>query len=147
YYVLLRLTPGHRQLSFSTLAPAVVAHSMGGLTLRRWWAEPRRRCPHPPCDHAGRAAPRHRLARFAFSRNARQLRPAALAAGLAEREPPGRAARFTCFYANCDNIIFPPSSATPGECRQPASVRRRARRHGRQRRAAGRNCCAASARG
>jgi triacylglycerol lipase len=34
---------------------------------------------------------------------------------LVVREPPGRWARFTCFYSHCDNIVFPPSSATlPG---------------------------------
>ena len=34
---------------------------------------------------------------------------------LAAREPAGRAARFTCFYSHCDNIVFPPATATlPG---------------------------------
>jgi hypothetical protein len=27
-------------------------------------------------------------------------------------EPSGRAARFTCWYSNCDNIVFPASTAT-----------------------------------
>ena len=30
-------------------------------------------------------------------------------------EPPGRAALFTCWYSNCDNIVFPTSTAAlPG---------------------------------
>ena len=27
-------------------------------------------------------------------------------------EPRGLAAQFTCWYSNCDNIVFPPSTAT-----------------------------------
>ena len=30
----------------------------------------------------------------------------------AAAEPSGRAARFTCWYSNCDNIVFPASTAT-----------------------------------
>jgi hypothetical protein len=34
---------------------------------------------------------------------------------LAPRETAARRARFTCFYSHCDNIVFPPSTATlPG---------------------------------
>ncbi len=31
---------------------------------------------------------------------------------LAAREPAGRAARLTCFYSHCDNIVFPATVAT-----------------------------------
>lgn len=31
---------------------------------------------------------------------------------LAAQEPPGHEGRFTCFYSNCDNIVFPPATAT-----------------------------------
>lgn len=95
------------------LAPVIVAHSMGGLALRRWWAE------------SGDDARVHRaitlgtphhgtwLARFSFSRNGRQMRPASgWLRTLAAREPAQRAARFTCFYSHCDNIVFPASTAT-----------------------------------
>ena len=33
-------------------------------------------------------------------------------ASLAAQEPAGRRALFTCFYSNCDNVVFPASTAT-----------------------------------
>lgn len=98
------------------VAPVAVAHSMGGLALRRWWAE------HGDDARIHRAitigTPHHGtwLARFAMSRNTRQMRRGSpWLATLAAREPAGRGARFTCFYSHCDNIVFPPATATlPG---------------------------------
>ena len=94
-------------------APVVVAHSMGGLVLRRWWAE---HGDDARIHHAITIASPHHgtwLARFAFSRNARQLRQrCGWLQALAEREPFGRYRRFTCFHGHCDNIVFPASSAT-----------------------------------
>ncbi len=93
--------------------PVIVAHSMGGLALRLWWA-----------GHGGDARVRHAmtlgtphhgtwLARFAMSPNARQMRQQSpWLRALQAREPAGRAQRFTCFYSHCDNIVFPPSTAT-----------------------------------
>ncbi len=97
-------------------APVVVAHSMGGLALRRWWAE---NGDHGRVHHAITIGTPHHgtwLARFAMSRNARQMQQhSPWLATLAAREPPGRAQRFTCFYSHCDNIVFPPATATlPG---------------------------------
>jgi triacylglycerol esterase/lipase EstA (alpha/beta hydrolase family) len=96
--------------------PVIVAHSMGGLALRRWWAE-----------HGGDTrvlhaitlgTPHHGtwLARFAMSPNARQMRQQSpWLQALKARELAGRAQRFTCFYSHCDNIVFPASTATlPG---------------------------------
>jgi len=97
--------------------PVVVAHSMGGLALRRWWA-----------GQGGDAARVHHaitigtphhgtwLARFALSPNGRQMRQGnAWLQALAAGEPAARRARFTCFYGHCDNIVFPPRTATlPG---------------------------------
>jgi triacylglycerol esterase/lipase EstA (alpha/beta hydrolase family) len=96
--------------------PLVVAHSMGGLALRCWWAA-----------HGGDARLHHavtlgtphqgtRLARFGLSPNARQMRPASRwLQALAAREPAGRAARCTCVVAACDNVVFPaPLAAWPG---------------------------------
>lgn len=94
-------------------APFVVAHSMGGLAVRRWYAEQ---------PDAGRVrhvltigSPHHGtwLGAFAFSRNGRQMRRRSRwLAALAAREAPARRQRFTCFYGHCDNIVFPPSTAT-----------------------------------
>jgi triacylglycerol lipase len=42
-----------------------------------------------------------------------QISPLAADAGGARTG--GRASRFTCFYSHCDNIVFPPATATlPG---------------------------------
>jgi triacylglycerol lipase len=105
---------GIRRLESSTgLAPVVVCHSMGGLAFRRWWAD---QADDARVHHAITLGTPHRgtwLARFAMSRNARQMRQgSAWLATLAAREPRGRGQRFTCFYSHCDNIVFPPSTAT-----------------------------------
>ncbi|MGC4078497.1 MAG: alpha/beta fold hydrolase [Rubrivivax sp.] len=97
-------------------APAVVAHSMGGLALRRWWAE---RGDASRLHHAITIGTPHRgtwLARFAFSLNGRQMRQdSGWLRSVAERESPELARSLTCFYSHCDNIVFPPSTATwPG---------------------------------
>lgn len=112
-----RIEAGMRQLEAATgLPPVIVAHSMGGLALRRWWSEQGddRRVHHVitiGTPHAGTW-----LARFAMSPNARQMRQrGAWLTGIASREPAARAQRFTCFYSHCDNIVFPPATATlPG---------------------------------
>ncbi|MDP1902011.1 MAG: alpha/beta fold hydrolase [Rubrivivax sp.] len=105
---------GVRKLEDSTgVAPVVVCHSMGGLALRRWWVE---RGEDARVHHAVTLGTPHHgtwLARFALTRNAQQMRRASRwLLALASTEPSGRAARFTCFYSHCDNIVFPPATAT-----------------------------------
>lgn len=95
------------------LPPIVVAHSMGGLALRRWWLEPGNLARLHHVITLG--TPHHGtwLARFALSPNARQMRQhSPWLAALARRESPELGARLTCFYSHCDNIVFPPSLAT-----------------------------------
>jgi hypothetical protein len=95
------------------MPPVIVAHSKGGLAVRRWWAE---RGDDARVHHLVTIGSPHHgtwLARFAFSRNGAQMRQASSWLGaLAEREPSGRCRRLTCFYGHCDNIVFPPSTAT-----------------------------------
>jgi triacylglycerol esterase/lipase EstA (alpha/beta hydrolase family) len=97
------------------LPPVIVAHSMGGLAVRRWLAE---------AGEAGEARAHHIvtigtphrgtwLARLALSLNMREMRiDSPWQQLLGKREPAQRPARFTCFYSHCDNIVFPPSTAT-----------------------------------
>lgn len=94
-------------------APIVVGHSMGGLALRRWWRT---------CGETGRVhhlitigSPHHGacMARFAAAPNARQMRRGQrwLSDLDAAEQAPARQ-RTTCFYSDCDNIVFPATSAT-----------------------------------
>lgn len=95
------------------LAPVIVAHSMGGLATRAWL----RRC-QGDARISGVitiGSPHHGtwLARYAFSRNARQMRRhSRWLADLFDNESAARRARFTCFYGHCDNIVIPAATAT-----------------------------------
>lgn len=93
--------------------PIIICHSMGGLAVRAWWRfsagrRPVRRIITIGSPHGGTW-----LARFSRSANGRQmqLRSAWLAALEASEEitplPP-----MTCWYSNCDNVVFPASTAT-----------------------------------
>ena len=101
------------------LAPVIVGHSMGGLALRCWWAEQEG---EGRVHHAITMGSPHSgtwLARFALTRNSRQMRQGSVwlrdLQRLEASRPPGRASRITCFYSHCDNIVFPASTATlPG---------------------------------
>lgn len=105
-----------RRLEDATgMPPVAVAHSMGGLVLRRWWADAAPGRLH----HAITIGTPHQgtwLARWGPSRNARQMRPGSpWLRALAAAEPAARAASFTCFHSNADNVVFPPRLATlPG---------------------------------
>jgi len=96
-------------------APVLVCHSMGGLAARAWL----RQCGDPArlahvvtigTPHAGTW-----LARFSRRVNGLQMR---VGCDWLQRLGPSEAAatgRFTCWFSNCDNIVFPPSTATlPG---------------------------------
>lgn len=95
------------------LAPVVVAHSMGGLSVRAWMRK------HVGDDRVHHvvtiASPHHGtwLARYGRSRNALQLRIGGpWLIELSHSEPSSRYRRFTCFYGNCDNMVFPMEVAT-----------------------------------
>lgn len=100
--------------------PLVVAHSMGGLAVRAWLS----RCQdREPVEHVVTIGSPHGgtwLARFGVSPNGLQMRrPNRWLDELQAAEQQRRGAQpyacFTCFYSHCDNIVFPPSTATlPG---------------------------------
>ncbi len=98
------------------LAPVLLCHSMGGLAVRAWLrvhdADGRvHRVLTLGTPHGGTW-----LGRFSRAVNGRQMSLAGeWVRALQKAEPVGRAALFTCWYSNCDNIVFPASTATlPG---------------------------------
>ena len=102
-------------------APVIVCHSMGGLAARAW------RALTPDADERVQhivtiGTPHHGtwLGRFSHVTNGKEMRQegpwlTALREREAQRWPQGAYARFTCWYSNADNIVFPASTATlPG---------------------------------
>ncbi len=98
------------------LPPLLVCHSMGGLAARAWLKAMRS---ESRIAHVVTLGTPHRgtwLARFSRLANGRQMQLSggwhqALDAGMQA----DRHALFTCWYSNCDNIVFPSSTATlPG---------------------------------
>jgi triacylglycerol lipase len=96
--------------------PVVVAHSMGGLAVRAWldkFDADRRvhRIITVGTPHSGTW-----LARYGRTVNSREMSlKSPWLIGLAAQSSSQRHALFTCFYSNCDNIVFPASTATlPG---------------------------------
>ena len=93
--------------------PLLVCHSMGGLAARAWLkimrAEAR-------VHHVVTIGTPHRgtwLARFGHGSNNQQMRLMSdWQAQLDHDMPADRHARFTCWYSNCDNLVFPTSTAT-----------------------------------
>ena len=97
------------------MAPVVVGHSMGGLVVRAWLRS-------LPADSA--AARVHRVITLGTPHGgtwagcfSRSVNGQQMALGgewvrqLQQEEPAARAARFTCWYSNCDNIVFPAGTA------------------------------------
>jgi triacylglycerol esterase/lipase EstA (alpha/beta hydrolase family) len=93
--------------------PLLVCHSMGGLAARAWL---RSSAPGRVCHVVTIGTPHGGtwLGRFSHLHNGRQMRLGsqwvrALPQDIASQVP------FTCWYSNCDNIVFPASTATlPG---------------------------------
>ena len=113
------------------LAPVIVAHSMGGLAARAWLRSRVQRTRSDGQQEAARIitiGTPHRgtwLARLAMSANARQMRQdSAWLAALAGVEPPSLAGLFTCWWSECDQIVYPaPTAVLAGsEARQIRGV-------------------------
>ena len=97
-------------------APLLVCHSMGGLAARAWL---KRMKAEARVHHVVTIGTPHHgtwLARFGHGHNGRQMRLLSdWHAQLDNDMPADRHALFTCWYSNCDNIVFPASTATlPG---------------------------------
>jgi len=95
--------------------PVLVCHSMGGLAARAWLRSHRA---HERVAHVITIGSPHQgtwLARFGRAASGRQMRmDGSWLRELAHGEPPAQG-RFTCWYSNADNVVFPPSTATlPG---------------------------------
>ena len=108
-----------RQVTLATgQPPLLVCHSMGGLVARAWL----RRAGDAAAARVWRivtiGSPHQGtwLARFSPTVNGKQMRlDSDWLRTLRESEPPARDTLFTCWYSNCDNIVFPALVATlPG---------------------------------
>ena len=97
----------------TSLAPVVVAHSMGGLAVRAWLASAEdaaavHRVVTIASPHGGT-----RLARHSFAANVASMRiDSPWLKALWTREQASTRAKFICFWSHCDNIVFPTRSAT-----------------------------------
>jgi triacylglycerol esterase/lipase EstA (alpha/beta hydrolase family) len=97
--------------------PIVVAHSMGGLAVRGWLAaQPSGAARAHRVAHVITLGTPHsgtELARLAVSQNGREMRRHSVwLQALARKEAAQPQPPYTCFYSHCDNIVFPPSTAT-----------------------------------
>ena len=98
------------------MAPLLVCHSMGGLAARAWMKVNKG---ETRVHHVVTIGTPHRgtwLAQFGHGHNGRQMRLLSdWQAQLDHDMPTDRHSRFTCWYSNADNIVFPTSTATlPG---------------------------------
>ncbi|HEY8359243.1 MAG TPA: alpha/beta fold hydrolase [Ramlibacter sp.] len=96
--------------------PVLVCHSMGGLAARAWL---RGAGSASRVAHVVTIGTPHRgtwLGRFSSMRNGREMRQhSGWLSGLERVEALQPLPPCTCWYSNCDNIVFPPSTATlPG---------------------------------
>lgn len=102
-----------RMTAATSRPPLVVGHSMGGLVIRAWNSSAGRTVSAERIFTIG--AP-HRgtwLASLSHTPNGKEMRIGSRwLATLEAREAASGKAAFTCFYSDCDNIVFPSSSAT-----------------------------------
>ncbi len=107
-----------RQVHQATgLAPTIVGHSMGGLAARAWLAANVVKETGAIAVHRviTLGTPHHGtwLARFSRSLNGAQMQSGSgWLSDLSANEKKLHKTPFTCFFSNCDNIVFPVSSAT-----------------------------------
>jgi triacylglycerol lipase len=106
-----------RQVQQATgLAPVIVGHSMGGLAARAWLTSNAAKGTSAIPVHCAitLGTPHHGTwtARFSHTANSAQMKiDSVWLMRLAENEKKPQNVPFICFYSNCDNIVFPVSSA------------------------------------
>jgi len=89
----------------------LVGHSMGGLAIRAWLRQFEADARVHRVITIGSPHQGTWLARYGHAINNKQMRQRSpWLMELAAAEPATRAARFTCFYGHCDNIVFPAAS-------------------------------------
>lgn len=89
--------------------PVLVCHSMGGLAARAWM---RAKSGDPRVHHVITIGSPHHgtwLGQFSRTRNGRQMR--LQSDWLRLLGAPAATHKFTCWYSNCDNIVFPAATA------------------------------------
>ncbi|MES2383786.1 MAG: alpha/beta fold hydrolase [Pseudomonadota bacterium] len=98
------------------LPPLLVCHSMGGLAARAWLKAMKSESRVHHVVTLGTPHGGTWLARFSRVANGRQMQLAGAWHQLLDQDMPAhRHTLFTCWYSNCDNIVFPSSTATlPG---------------------------------
>jgi triacylglycerol lipase len=103
-----------QRMALATGSPVVlVGHSMGGLAIRAWLHA----CGGDHRVHrAVTIGTPHKgtwLARWAYTTNGQQMRLGSdWLRRLQASEPGSRQEHFTCFFGDCDNIVFPAHAAT-----------------------------------
>jgi len=88
----------------------LVCHSMGGVAARAWL---RARSADARVHRIITIGSPHHgtwLGRFSHAANGRQMR--LHSDWLRQLGSPGAVHKFTCWYSNCDNIVFPTATAT-----------------------------------
>ena len=98
----------------SGLPPVLVCHSMGGLAARAWLRTSSvgriHRIVTIASPHQGTW-----LARFSHTRNGCEMKIASDWLRQLQLDTQACESAFTCWYSNCDNVVFPSSMATlPG---------------------------------
>jgi len=96
--------------------PALVCHSMGGLAARAWWRASRGSREIAALVTIGSPHAGTWMGRFSLHDNGRQMRlGSAWLQALAQDETRRPLPPATCWYSNCDNMVFPAATATlPG---------------------------------
>jgi triacylglycerol lipase len=94
-------------------APMLVCHSMGGLAARAWWRASAGKRPVAALVTIGSPHGGTWTGRFSLHANARQMRMRSeWLRELAAHEAAHPLPPTTCWYSNCDNMVFPAATAT-----------------------------------